>query len=233
MRQLPIRLPDAALARRPTFDRRPVRPGEHPSRQAVGSRAMSRETWLKRDFLQLMTDDPTVASVVAHPESFSWRDGVDGRRHVFAPDCLVLLKNGSRIYRSVRAHASLLRDPELSGRRTRIELECAVRGGTFEVWTEREVRESTNGWSLLRVASARDAEDLERSLRETGEFGSPRPPSIVMRICEHLGLARPREVGSTFLARSHLTGVLMAVLCDLQTDPDTGALVWKPSPRRT
>lgn len=233
MRHSSLRFPEKALARRPVIDRRRFRPGSCLLPSSNGSGAASHETRLGSDFLRLIGNDPAVASFEPRPETFAWRDGCDGKRHAFVPDYLVILVDGSKVYRAVKGHMRLLRDPELSGRRARIELECAVRGGTMEFWTEREVREATSGSPLLRVATFQESNDLAESLREFGEFGSPKPPSLVMRIADRLGLSQPRQVGRTFLARSHLTGILMAILCDLHADPETGALVWKTSPRRT
>ncbi|WP_182084438.1 TnsA endonuclease N-terminal domain-containing protein [Aureimonas sp. ME7] len=190
------------------------------------------ESLLGADLLAQMAADPFVASIRAQPETFVWRDGTDGRRRRYTPDLLAVMTDGSKVYRSVRPHALLLRDPELSGRRPRIELECAARGAAFEIWTEREIRESTCGWPLLRVASAAEATVAAGLPPRSPDDGSASAvPGIVLRIADRLGLWVPWQGGDTFFARSMLTGILMAFRCKLDRDPVTGLLVWRPDPR--
>lgn len=210
----------------PSGNRLELGVGRNPSRRGLDSF----ESRLVRDHMVLLAADPAIATAIVRPETFVWRDP-DGGRHAFTPDILAVRVDGSRVYRTVRPHARLLRDVDLRGRRERIVLECAARGATFELWTEREIREATCGWPLLRVASFHEIEKLEESIREEGEFGGANVPGLVLKVAERLGLRRPRKVGRTFLARSLVTGILMAVLCDLRMDLETGALNWKPSPR--
>ncbi|WP_416356528.1 TnsA endonuclease N-terminal domain-containing protein [Aureimonas phyllosphaerae] len=192
------------------------------------------ESSLGADLLKSMAADPFVASIRAQPETFVWRDAVDGRRHRYTPDLLAVMTDGSKVYRSVRPNALLLRDTELRGRRTRIELECALRGAAFEIWTEREIREATCGWPLLRVATGAEASLLANLPLEVDSEASPAaPPKLVLRIADRLGLRGPLQAGDVFFARSMLTGILMAFRCRLVRDPVTGLLVWKPEPRET
>lgn len=190
------------------------------------------ESLLGADLLTQMAADPFVASIRAQPETFVWRDGADGRRRRYTPDLLVIMMDGSKVYRSVRPHALLLRDSELSGRRPRIELECAVRGAAFEIWTEREIRESTCGWPLLRIATHAEA-TLVAGLppRSPNDGSASTVPGLVRRIADRLGLWGPWQAGDTFFARSMLTGILMAFRCKIVRDPVTGLLVWRPDPR--
>ena len=199
-------------------------------RKPTGRGSDTFEGRLGFDLTAMVAADASIATARVRPETFVWRDA-NGGRHAFTPDILAIRTDGSRVYRTARSHARLLRDIDLLGRRTRIELECAARRATFEVWTEREIREQTCGWPLLRVASFREIEELEASFRDEGEFGGGNVPGLVRKVAERLGLRHPRRVGRTFLARSLITGILMAVLCELRADPDSGVLIWKPSPR--
>ena len=214
----------------PSFDRRsrpsdfvpgPRRDGYASFRDSIGG-----------DLAKLMANDPAVASVQVRPETFTWRDGPGGRRQRYVPDLLAVMSDGSKVYRTVRPHALLLRDPDFTGRRARIELECLVRGGTFEVWTEREIREATCGCSFLRLATAAEA-DLFAATPRHPAGGTGNTPPFVLIVADRLGLGQPRRVCDAFLARSLLTGILMAVLCDPVVDPATGAEAWKPAPRRS
>lgn len=198
---------------------------------AAGSRISSFTSLLRADLGALLANDPGIAMVRPEPETFCWRDGADGRRCRYNPAFLTVSGTGMKVYREVKPYGLLMRDPEFSGRRARIELECAARGATFEIWTEREIREDRGGWPLLRVATTSESL-LYRHAEESGASSEERHvPPIARHVADRLGLTRPERAGNSFLARSHLTGVLMAVLCDLVEDPHTGALSWKPAPR--
>lgn len=225
--------PAARTARRIPADRNGSRPrcGFIPTPKGGGLVAF--ESVLAADLLASMAADPFVASIRAQPETLVWRDGFDGRRRRYTPDFLAVMTDGSKVYRSVRSHGLLLRDNELSGRRPRIELECALRGAAFEIWTELEIREATCGWPLLRVATSAEATLLASLPSDPGGAGSPAtPPKLVLRIADRLGLRGPLQAGDVFFARSMLTGILMAFRCRLVRDPLTGLLVWKPEPRK-
>ena len=195
------------------------------------------ESLLEADLVDLMVKDARIVTIHAQPETFAWRDGVHGRRRRYTPDFLAVATDGTRIYREVKPHALLIRDPDLSGRRARIEIECAARGATFEIWTEREIREDRHGCSLLRIATAVEAalHGSSPAIPEglAGQQGAATVPGIVRRVAERLALADLRLAGDAFVARSRLTGILMTVLCDLVSDPETGMRVWKPFPRPT
>lgn len=224
--------PSVRTTNRASVDRRRDRPqcGFIPTPKGGG--LVPFESLLGADLLAQMATDPFVASIRAQPESFVWRDGANGRRRRYTPDLLAVMTDGSKVYRSVRPHALLLRDPELSGRRARIELECAARGGAFEIWTEREIRESTSGWPLLRVATAAEKTLVAGlSPRSPDDGPAAAVPGLVLRIAERLGLWGPWQAGDTFFARSMLTGIMMAFRCRMVRDPVTGLLVWKPDPR--
>lgn len=225
--------PFVRTGNRVTVDRRRDRPrcGFVPTPKGGG--LVPFESLLGADLLAHMAADPFVASIRAQPETFVWRDGADGRRRRYTPDLLAVMTDGSKVYRSVRPHSLLLRDPELSGRRARIELECSARGAAFEIWTEREIREATCGWPLLRVATPAEA-TLVASLppRSADDGSGGAIPGLVRRIADRLGLWGPWQVGDAFFARSMLTGIMMALLCELVRDPVTGLLVWKPTPRK-
>lgn len=190
------------------------------------------ESLLEAGLVEHMAEDSAITLIHAQPETFVWRD-VDGSRRRYTPDFLAVTVGGAKIYREVKPYATLMRDPEFSGRRVRIELECAVRGATFEVWTEREIREDRDGVSVLRVATAAEA-DLHRSapsLRRE-EIGQPDGvPGVVRQLVKKFSLWDLRRMGDTFAARSNATGILMIVLGGLAIDLETGMLVWSPAPR--
>jgi len=96
------------------------------------------ESLIEADLIVVMEADPRVDGFWAQPETFRWRQ--KGRVRRYTPDFLVLLTDGSRMYREVKPSRVLERDPSLGGRRPHIEAECARRGAQFEVWTERDIR---------------------------------------------------------------------------------------------
>ncbi len=110
--------------------------------RAVWSRKMQQEvpseSLLEADLIAVMEADPRVDGFWSQPETFHWRQ--QGRMRRYTPDFLVLLADGSRVYREVKPGRILDRDPSLGGRRPSIETECTRRGALFEIWTERDIR---------------------------------------------------------------------------------------------
>lgn len=214
------------------LDRRRDRPRSGFVPTPKGSGLVPFESTLGAELIEGMAADPFVATIRAHPETFVWRDGANGRRRRYVPGLLAVMTDGSKVYRSVMSQALLMRDPELSGRRARIELECAVRGASFEIWTDREIREATSGWRLLRVATSAETTTVAGLLPCALGDGAAEPlPGLVLRLAERLSLSGPRRFGDLFFARSMLTGILMAFRCHPVRDPVTGVVVWKAAPR--
>lgn len=187
------------------------------------------ESLLEGDLIMRAAADPDVVSLRAQPETFRWLDGATGRRRRYTPDLLVTLRDGSKVYREVKPYALLVRDPELKGRRRRIEAECLARGATFEIWTEYEIREARDRPALLRAAT------LEEARRHAEAFAAGGTqlavaPAYVRELASLIRLVDIRRVDEGWIGRSGLTGILTALFCDLVTCPRTRMVVWARRP---
>ncbi|MAY29565.1 MAG: hypothetical protein CL627_10150 [Aurantimonas sp.] len=191
------------------------------------------ESLLEGDLILRAASDPDVVAVRAQPETFRWLDGVSGRRRRYTPDLLVTLRDGSKVYREVKPYALLVRDPELRGRRRRIEAECLARGAKFEIWTEYEIRETPDRPALLRAATLEEARRHAVALAEPFAAGGAQltmAPAYVRELASLISLADIRRVDEGWIGRSGLTGILTALFCDLVTCPRTRMVVWARRP---
>lgn len=203
--------------------------GTAPTRKGVGK--VPFESLLELDLVELMTDDEDVATLRAQPETFTWTDGLTGAKRRYTPDFLVRRSDGTSVYREVKPIAVLLADPELGDRRERIELECRARGAEFEVWTEREIRRVGGTAPFIRHATIEEAGVLSGTVSASdgprwgsGAVGSP----LLEFVAREMRIPNLFPCGMGWVGRSALTGIAMAVMCDLEVDPDTKLLVWKP-----
>lgn len=218
------------LARRIQFHgRRRSCAGVAPTHKGVGK--VPFESILELDLVELMTDDGDVTSLRAQPETFRWVDGLTGERRSYTPDFLVQRTDGTSVYREVKPSKVLVADPELGGRRARIELECRARGADFEVWTEREIRRVGGTAPFVRHATIEEAAVLAGTATTgdgprwgSGTAGSP----LLNLVARELRISELLPCGLGWVGRSALTGIAMAVMCDLEVDPVTKMLVWKP-----
>ncbi|WP_061937685.1 TnsA endonuclease N-terminal domain-containing protein [Aureimonas sp. AU22] len=221
---------DEGPARRIQFHgRRRSCAGIAPTRKGVGK--VPFESLLELDLVDLMTDDGDVVSLRAQPETFRWTDGLTGERRSYTPDFLVARSDGTSVYREVKPSKVLRADPEFGGRRARIELECRARGADFEVWTEREIRRVGGTAPFVRHATIEEAAVLSGAAFGgdgprwgSGADGSP----LLDLVARELRIPNLRPCGLGWVGRSALTGIAMAVMCDLDVDPVTKLLVWKP-----
>ncbi|WP_210291748.1 hypothetical protein [Aureimonas pseudogalii] len=168
-----------------------------------------------------------VRSVTRRPETFEWIDGLTGKPHVHVPAVAVVWACGHKTFVDATSAAKLRADPTLAGVRGRIEAECLARGATYEIWTEEELRKNLGVVQVLRPASSEERAAYAESLRTHPSAGPP-SSSLVGDLAARLGLADVRAVRQGWVARSSLTGIPMALLCDMEVDPVTRMLVWKP-----
>jgi len=186
---------------------------------AKGGGLVPFESLLEGDLIMSAAKDPDVAAIRAQPETFRWVDGATGRRRSYTPDLLVTLRDGSNVYREVKPHAVLARDPELKGRRRQIEAECLARGASFEVWTEREIRQAPVGRTRFRPATLVEARLHAEALADPSKSGNM-APDRVRELASLVPVNDLRLIGKDWIGRSGLTGILTVLLDE-------------PTPRRT
>jgi hypothetical protein len=114
--------------------------GTFPS--AKNGRLIPFESLLEADLIVLMEHDSDIIAYYAQPETFCWHVA-GGRARRYTPDFLVIYSDSRRAYREVKLARRITRDPTLGDRRRHIELECSLRGASFEIWTEIEIRRGT------------------------------------------------------------------------------------------
>ncbi len=175
------------------------------------------ESLLEGDLIMWAAEDPDVVEIRAQPETFRWVDSATGRRRRYTPDLLVTLRDGSNVYREVKPHAVLVRDPGLKGRRRQIEAECRARGAGFEVWTEREIRQAPAGRMRLRPATLDEARlhaGAHADPSASGSLLSDMAPDNVREFASLVPVIGLRLVGRNWIGRSGLTGILTVLLHD-------------------
>ncbi|WAJ29436.1 hypothetical protein [Antarcticirhabdus aurantiaca] len=168
-----------------------------------------------------------MTGVNEYPEAFEWVDGRDGRDHLHLPLALVSRVNGDLAFVDAMPRILLRRDPELGGTRRRIELECMARGASYEIWTEDEILEDRSAVQVLRVAGTAERASHASALRSLQAPMAGDVP-ILTAMAGRLLVDDLRAVGAGWVGRSRLTGIPMALLCDMEVDPETRMFVWRP-----
>ncbi len=107
---------------------------------------------LEHDGLLLLDMTAAVRRLKAQPETFDLRIAGRGRR--YTPDAFIELRDGSIIWIEIKTSDYLFRHPDLDGRRGLIEAVCALRGGRFLLWTEREIRRQPRWQTAWRLRFA-------------------------------------------------------------------------------
>lgn len=211
--------------------RRPRRPLlSHEYQNRVSTTAAGGQTvgkWNAEELASLMRRTPDVSSVTCQPEAFRWTDGLSGKSHVHVPSVLVVWDCCHRTYLDAMSASNLLADPTLAGIRARIEAECLARGAAYEIWTEDELHRDLGVVQALRPASSDERSAYAAALREQPSK-TVLPPGLVRGLAGRLGLVDVRPVGLCWVGRGSMTGIPMALLCDLAVDPATRIFVWKP-----
>lgn len=110
------------------------------------------QSLLERDLMVIQDIDPEVSAFALKPETLIWSDG--GRELRYTPDFQVVSRNGRVVYREAMSQRKLDADPSLKGRRSRITEACAVRGASFEIWTETEIRKQPRLANCARIRAA-------------------------------------------------------------------------------
>lgn len=211
--------------------RRPRRPLQsHQDQCRTGTAATDGSSLRRRnadELANLMRRTPDVVSVTCKPEAFRWTDGLSGKPHVHVPSVLVVWECGHRTYADAMSAGNLNADPTIAGIRARIEAECLARGAGYEIWTEMEIRKDLGVVQALRPASSEERSDYADALREQPSE-TISPSGVVRGLADRLGLLDVRPVGQGWVGRGRATGVPLALLCDLEVDPATRMLIWRP-----
>ncbi|MCG5243866.1 hypothetical protein ACIU1J_25645 [Azospirillum doebereinerae] len=110
------------------------------------------ESLLERDLMVIQDVDPDVANFALKPETLVWTNGQREQR--YTPNFRVVTREGRFVYREAIPRRKLNADPSLKGRRSRITDACAVRGASFELWTETEIRKQPRLANCRRIRAA-------------------------------------------------------------------------------
>lgn len=137
---------------------------------------------------------------------------------------LVTQVDGSRACLTALGRRALLRSPSLGGRRKALEDACLSLGAHLEIWTEDEIDQDLGIVQLVRPATA----------AERAAWNSAAPPGRgecaggAQTLAFRMGITDLRPVGNGLVGIRSLTGIAVAFLCDLEVDPGTSMVVWRP-----
>lgn len=208
---------------------RPGPAGATPLRRGLrrSARLASFSACLEVDLLRVLRGIAGVVRVDELPEAFEWLDGLDGTERMHLPLARVERSGGDVAYVDAMPRSVLERDPTMGGVRVRVELECAARGASYEVWTEDEIRADPAAAHLARVADTTGRALYVRALCGSRPTHAPAPP-VVALAGDRLGLDPALWCRGTWIGRSRLTGIPMALLYGLATEAVSGMAIWRP-----
>ena len=153
------------------------------------------ESLPEREAMVLLDVDPEVQAFWSQPETFRWSE--NRRARSYTPDILVAFGDGRREYRGVKALKAVSSDPDLAGRRDRIESECMLRGAVFRPWADREIRAGNRLSNAKRIVAGHaflaDDAAVESVLALERAIGTERLPTTVGALIAAAGGGRQIE----------------------------------------
>jgi hypothetical protein len=140
------------------------------------------------------------------------------------PLLLVTRADGSKACLAARGRHALERDPSLRGRRKKLEEACRSLGAHLEIWTEDEIDQDLSVAQVVRPASAAERAAWAKVTPLKRGEGAAYAEAFAFKF----GIVDLRPIGNGLVGIQRLTGIALALLCDLHFDPETRMVVWRP-----